>query len=106
MCDGVQLESPIALRQEIGEHLIAPAGAIIEWHFGIERLNIGPSAVDEDGIADVNESTRRFGADGVAPDIYFRHLDTVGRPTGDWNGAGHACSVIGGGGEVDDRLVW
>src|SRR5258708_1465659 len=35
VCNGMQLESPIGIREKISEHLIAPARAIVEWHSGI-----------------------------------------------------------------------
>ncbi len=51
VCNGVQLESSVAIRQKISEHLITPARAVVEWHVGIERLNVRSRALDEDSIA-------------------------------------------------------
>src|SRR5207244_2759830 len=60
------------------------------------RLDIGPRTLDENGITDVDQNTCRFGADWFAPDIYFRYLDTVERPSGDWNRAGYTHGVVDG----------
>src|SRR5258708_37198134 len=104
MCNGVQPEGSIAIREKIGEHLIAPAGTIIEWHFGIERLNVGPGALDEDGITNVDQNTGSFAADWLAPDGYFCYLDTGERPAGHGNCAGGAPAGAGGRVGIDNRV--
>ncbi len=95
VCNGVQLQSSIASRPEICEQLIAPARTVIEGELWIQPLDIGTGTIDEYGIADVDKSASCFAGDWLAPDVYFRHLDIVKRPTSDSDRSSDASHVVG-----------
>ena len=56
--------------------------------------HVWPRVGNEHGIADEDEVAGGFTSNRFAPDIHACHFEVVERPTGDWDRANNARSII------------
>src|SRR5437868_12076575 len=84
------------VRQEIGEHLIAPAGPVVEGSIWISRLYVGPRTGNNIGISDEHQPVRsgRLARHWLSPDAYVGHSNAVQSPTGHRDGARNASGIV------------
>src|SRR5258708_7409412 len=84
MGNGVECKRPIAFRQKIREHLVAPTCPVTERQARIKRFDIRPCAVNEDCITDIDQAVRRnsLAVYGFSPNVHLSDLDDIERPSG------------------------
>src|SRR5258706_8304115 len=59
------------------------------------RFDVWPRTVDQNRIANINQGTRGFVPDRLAPNIDFRYFDVIERPAGDWNSTRDTHCILG-----------
>ena len=84
----MDLVDPVPVGEEVGQEHDPPSASAVQRNAGVGGLNVGPGAVDEEGVRHIGQAGPVF-----TVDLDRIHLEVVQGPTGHGNTApdGRAC---------------